>query len=152
MILQEFSIGDWRFCVYYDVRTERDLDDVFFMLREAGVSGVKAREAVRVLAGFNKGYTHTDFWRRMTMMFMSKATSAEQMYDSIQHETRHAADNVGEFLGFEARGEDSAYLQGEIARNMCPGAAMVICPCCGGGADRVNRVYRSYRFNRGYED
>lgn len=135
MILQEFGIGNgaWRFSVYYDVRTERDLDDVFFMLREAGVSVENARKAVRVLSGFNKGYTHTDFGRRLTMMFMSKATSAEQMYDSIQHETRHAADNVGEYLGFEARGEDSAYLQGEIARKMFPGAAMVICPRCGCG-------------------
>ncbi|MCH5307642.1 MAG: hypothetical protein J1E37_06125 [Prevotella sp.] len=32
--------------------------------------------------------------------------------------------------GMQARGEDSAYLQGEIVRKVFTAAAMVICPTC----------------------
>lgn len=65
-----------------------------------------------------------------TVMVISHATDAEQMYDTIQHETRHAADNIGEYYGLPPRGEESAYLQGEISRKMFVAAAMSVCPKC----------------------
>lgn len=132
MIIQEFYLGhhDWHFFVYYDIRSEEDLSEAYDRLIASGMTIRKAREAIKVLACYNSGYTHTDFARHETTMFISKTTSPEQMYDSIQHETRHAADHVGEYYGLKPRGEDSAYLQGEIARKMFPAAAIVICPKC----------------------
>lgn len=132
MITQQFYLDDydWNVCVYYNVATPTELDVAYSDLVAAGMTLRKACRAVCVLASFNSGYTHTDFGRRTTLMFMSKTTSPEQMYDSIQHETRHAADHIGECFGMPARGEDSAYLQGEIARKMFPAATMVTCPKC----------------------
>lgn len=132
MIRQDFYLGnhDWHFSVYYGVRTEQDICEVYDKLLDSGMGMRNACRALQELSQYDSGYTHTDFNRRETLMFMSKTTSHEQMYDSIQHETRHAADHIGEYCGMEARGEDSAYLQGEIARKMFPGAAMVICPKC----------------------
>lgn len=132
MIRQAFDIGehDWRFEVWYDVRTDDDLQEVYECLLDAGMTMRKANVALQVLTGYNHGLTYTVFGDRRTLMFMSKTTSAEQMYDSIQHETRHAADHVGEYYGLAARGEEQAYLQGEIARKMFPAAAMVVCPRC----------------------
>ena len=132
MILQEFYIGnhDWKFCVYYDVRTAGDLDDVYEKLIHSGMSKSKATEAVKTLSRYDSGYTHTDFHRHLTLMFMGKTKSAEQMYDSIQHETKHAVEHISEYYNIDPSSEESAYLQGEIARKMFPAAAIVICPQC----------------------
>lgn len=132
MVTQGFSIGDrnWYVMVYYDIRTERDLREVRKALLASGCPKYKTEEALLVLSMWNKGYTFTNFKDHLTVSFMSKATSAEQMYDTIQHEARHIADHIGEYYGVEERGETSAYLQGEIARQMFPAAAMVVCPKC----------------------
>lgn len=79
---------------------------------------------------WNKGYTFTNFGDHLTVSFVSKTTSPEQMYDSIQHETKHITDHICEYYGIEPTGEESAYLQGEIAKQMFPAAALVVCPKC----------------------
>lgn len=38
--------------------------------------------------------------------------------------------HISEFFGVNPKSEESAYLQGEIARQMFPAAAMVVCPKC----------------------
>ena len=59
-----------------------------------------------------------------------KADNAGQMFDTIVHEMKHLAEHVGEYYGVDSREELSAYLQGEVGRNMWPAAAMVLCPKC----------------------
>ena len=134
MVTQGFSIGDrnWYVMVYYDIRSEKDLQEVRKTLLASGCPRYRTDEACWVLSMWNKGYTFTNFKDHLTVSFMSKTTSAEQMYDTIQHEIRHIADHIGEYYGVEERGETSAYIQGEIARQMFPAAAMVVCPKCNG--------------------
>lgn len=66
----------------------------------------------------------------LSLAFISKATSAEEMYDTIQHELKHLTEHIGEYYGLDPKGEKSAYLQGELGRQMFPAAAIVICPNC----------------------
>lgn len=132
MITQGFSIGnrDWYVMVSYDIRSERDLREVRKTLLASGCPRYKTDEAVWVLSMWNKGYTFTNFGDHLTVSFVSKTTSPEQMYDSIQHETKHITDHICEYYGVEPTGEESAYLQGEIARQMFPAAALVVCSKC----------------------
>lgn len=132
MIKQGFHIGnrDWWLMCYYDIATEHDLSEVREALQSSGLKEKKVREALRVLSNYNTGLTFTKFADAFTLVFISKASSAEQMYDTIQHETRHAANHIAEYYGLPLDGEEAAYLQGEIARQMFPAAAMVVCPKC----------------------
>lgn len=132
MIKQGFNIGtrDWYIMAYYNVRTDKELSEVADILRSVYCSASDITKAVRVLSEPNHGYTFTNFNEHLTLMFMSKATSAEQMYDSIQHELKHAVEQISEYYGVDPRSEESAYLQGEIARNMFAAAAMAVCPKC----------------------
>ena len=66
----------------------------------------------------------------LTLIFISRATSPEQMYDTIQHELKHATEHIGEFFGVEPQSEESAYLQGELARKMFAAASIAVCPVC----------------------
>lgn len=130
MIKQGFAIGnrDWYCMVYYDVKHD-DLNEVGETLLASGCPKIRVNEALNVLKGKNCGYTFTNFNDHLTIIVISETTSAEQMYDSIQHETRHAADHIGSFYDVTDN-EELAYLQGEISRLMFPAAAMVVCPKC----------------------
>ena len=132
MIKQGFNIGtrDWYIMAYYNVHTERELTEVADILRSVYCSAPDITKAVDVLSEPNHGFTFTNFDEHLTLMFMSKATSAEQMYDSIQHELKHAVEQISEYYGVNPKSEESAYLQGEIARNMFAAAAMAVCPKC----------------------
>lgn len=68
--------------------------------------------------------------RKEEVVFIGKATSPEEMYDTIQHELRHVTSHICEYYGVDPAGESSAYLQGEIGRQMFPAAAIVVCPRC----------------------
>lgn len=129
MISQGFTIGDddWAFEVYYDV-WPRNLPLIFDVLMQSGSRFSDADKACDALYVYDSGYTFTNFRRHLTIIVVSRATSAEQMYDSISHERRHATDHIGEYYDLLPNGEEVAYLQGEIARKMFPAAAMVICP------------------------
>jgi hypothetical protein len=130
MIQQGFSLGerDWYIMCAYDIRTKRDLAEVRRTLLAAGCDEYKADEAISVLSMWNKGFTFTNFADHLTIVCISKATSAEQMYDSIAHEQKHIVEHISEYYGVDPKGETAAYLQGEIGRQIFPVVAMLICP------------------------
>lgn len=128
MIEQGFHIGDrdWWVMVYYDVRTPDDLRKVEGALMASGCPDNSISEAIDNLRGWNRGYTFTNFNAKASVMVMSKATSPEQMFDSIVHELKHLAEHIGEYYGVDSTSELSAYLQGEVGRKMWPAAAMAL--------------------------
>ena len=132
MIKQGFNIGDrdWYVMAYYDIQTIGDLSEVEKSLLAAGCREQTVRAAVDTLTEPDTGFTYTSFDKRLTLMFVGRATSAEQMYDTIQHELKHATEHIGEYFQLDPSGEKSAYLQGEIARNMFRAAALAVCPKC----------------------
>ena len=69
--------------------------------------------------------TFTNYADHLSLAFIGRATSAEEMYDTIQHELKHLTEHIGGYYGLDPLGETSAYLQGEIGRSMYPAAAFV---------------------------
>ena len=132
MIQQGFHIGDrdWYVMCTYDIATDYDLREVKKALDALQCSKRVARKAIRTLSKRNTGLTFTSYDERLTLIFISHATMTEQMYDTIQHELKHAVEHISEYYGVNPRSERAAYLQGEIARQMFPAAAMVVCPEC----------------------
>lgn len=132
MIKQGFNIGDrdWYVMAYYDIQTIGDLREVEEALTAARCRPQAIEAAIEVLTEPNTGYTFSNFAERLTLIFISRATSPEQMYDTIQHELKHATEHIGEFFGVEPQSEESAYLQGELARNMFAAASIAVCPVC----------------------
>ena len=132
MIQQGFSVGDrdWYVMCAYDIRTKRDLAEVRRTLLAAGCGVNAADEAISVLSDYDKGYTFTNFRQHLTIVCISKASSAEQFYDSLVHEQKHVTEHLSEYYGLDPKDEEAAYLQGEIGRLMFPAAAMLMCPHC----------------------
>lgn len=132
MIKQGFEIGDnaWYCTVWYDLRTEAELNEAYMALLEAGCPDYRAREACMVLSQWNNGYTFTDYANGHTLMFIGKATSAEEAYDTVAHERKHAVEHISNAYGVDPKSEEAAYLQGEVGRQMLPAVALLVCPMC----------------------
>ena len=132
MTQQGFFIGerDWWLMVGYGVDGHSDLDEVYGTLLTAAGDDRMAQRACMVLSKPNTGYTYSDLNAHFTIIFISRATSAEQMYDSIVHELKHAVEHISDYYGVDPKSEQAAYLQGEIGRKMFPAAALHLCPRC----------------------
>lgn len=132
MVQQGFWIGDrsWYVMCYYDIRSESDLLEVEKALLSSGCPYEKVEEALDVLSDWNTGCTYSNLSERFSVVFIGKATNAEEMYNTIQHETKHVTEHIGEYFGISPTSEESAYLQGGIAMKMFPAASIVVCPRC----------------------
>ena len=137
MVSQYLEIGnnDWRIVVFYDV-WPHDLSYIGKNLEKAGDTPESIEETLDLLTRLNKGYTFTNYREKMSVIVLGHATSPEQMFDSYDHELKHVVEHISNYYDVDPKSERAAYLQGEIARQMFPALAMVVCPKC-------NRGYRS---------
>lgn len=119
-------------CMSMDDCKYLEMYEEYEKLMSEGCPDDEAQRVCMVLSGWNGGYTFTCFVDHATYMFVGKATSAEEMYNTCQHETKHAVEHISEYYGVEPRSEEAAYLQGEISRMMFPAVAMAVCPVCNG--------------------
>ena len=132
MVEQSFCLGgcNWRIVVYYDMRDAQSLGRAFNALLATGCNDVKAQQVCMELSGWNAGYTFTNYATHTSLVLIGKSTSAEEAYDTIQHELKHITEHISNYYDIEPKSEHAAYLQGEIGRMMFPAAALVFCPKC----------------------
>ena len=133
MVQTGFWIGnrDWWVMASLGV-DDGDLRDVYEGLRSVGLPERKVREVCDALSEPNNGYTYTDYDGKYTLIYASRATSAEQMFDTIEHELNHAVEHIGTYYGVDPKSEEASYLAGELGRLLWPAAAYVLCPACHG--------------------
>lgn len=132
MIKQGFSIGDrdWYIMAYYNLQTDEDYAEAEEALIAAGQKPAYAQRVIHELMWPNSGYTYTKFGDHFSIILISHATSYDELYDTVQHETRHVSSHLGSYYHLDADGEEIAYLHGEISRQMYKAVAMVMCPKC----------------------
>lgn len=138
MIRQGFSIGsrDWWIMAYYDV-VINDIDLVAGDLIASGADRKTVDEFTEVLSGVDCGFTFTNTKEHVTVICVGKASSYEELFSTITHEIKHATEHIGGYYGVDPNSEESAYLQGEIAKKMYKAVVMSICPRCG---KRINKT------------
>ena len=131
MIQTGFYIGerDWWIMASLNV-TGNDLGEVYQALLACSCPNDDAQKACMILSRKNNGYTFTDLEGQYTLMFASKSTSPEEMFDTITHELKHTTEHISGFFGVGPKSEEAAYLQGEIAKGMFPAVAIAVCPIC----------------------
>lgn len=115
---------------YYDIGIN-DIDSVAGDLIASGANSETADEFKEVLSGVDCGFTFTNTREHVTVICIGHASSYEEMFTTITHEIKHATEHIGSYYGVDPYSEESAYLQGEISKNMYKAVAMCICPKCG---------------------
>lgn len=123
-----FEIGDndWRLLLCWDYNME-DYDDIYAIVENFGLSEEDIENSLKILRKPNTGMTIPDFGNMMSVVFISKTTSDDQWLDTLLHELKHVVEHISIFYRVDPRSEESAYLQGEIGRQLFPVIMSKLC-------------------------
>ena len=123
---------DWTVVAFYDAR-QWDADRILDELYELGISDrTIGKAADNLYAGLkDTGLTYTNARERATIIVLSRTTSKAEFANSWVHEIGHCSKHIALAYGLDCNGEEVNYLSGELAREMQPIAARLMCPTCG---------------------
>lgn len=117
MVTKYLNIGDndWGVLVCYDYSII-DYDDMWAIMRSFGITTKKADEALRVLSGTNTGMTISNFELRMSVIFVSHASSISEWWSTFNHELWHVTTAIIDYYNEAYDNEPAAYTHGELMR------------------------------------
>lgn len=112
--------GKWGIVVCYDLM-RRDVREMRALMEAVGLGDDEIDGYLRMLLYHkNKGLCISNMELAMSLVFIGEATSQDQWFDTLIHELKHVVENISEFYHVDPTSEESAYLQGEIGRQMFP--------------------------------
>ena len=133
MITQKIYIRDlgWSIRCYFDTTSE-DAQEILNELWYLGCDVLTYRKAERNLLGgkLDTGLCYSNYARKETIFVISRTSSAMEFINSWHHEMRHLEAHISDVMKFSPLGETTAYLSGEIARQMFPKIKHLMCDCC----------------------
>ena len=107
----------WGVIVCYDYDT-LDYDDIWAICKTFGMSDKNIRKALSILSAYNTGMTVSNPDIRMSVIFVSSATSPSEWWNTAVHELKHTADAIIRYYGVDWNGEDAAYLTGYLTKQL----------------------------------
>ncbi len=132
MIRQLIYIKEYDWLVHcYFATHSKDAPEILYNIDRIGISEEKYQQAEEHLyrSGYNSGITFSNIEQRASVMVFSHTTSAKQMLNTFAHELRHLADDIVLASGIPTRGEQVAYLTGDIAMTLAANLLQIVCDC-----------------------
>ena len=108
--------NEWAVIVCYDFSL-LDFDDMAAIMDTFGLTKKNINKALRILSNYNTGMAISRDDIKMSVIFISKATSPSEWWSTCLHEIRHAAQAIIEYYGADW-GEDDAYLTGFLTKQV----------------------------------
>lgn len=132
MIRQVVHIERYDWDVYfYMAATAEDSPEILAKLEEIGISAGEFMRAERHIerATRDSGMTYPSLEKRTSVVVVAHSTSAEQSINTFVHELRHLTDDIAIAEGIPSRGEEVAYLAGDVACLLAGTLLQVVCDC-----------------------
>lgn len=104
----------WGVVVVYGFDVDVDYVDLLAIMRSFGMTQRDAKRAIGVLANYNTGMAISLGDLRMSAIFIAKATSFSEFWDTLNHELYHVNVAIIDYYGEPYNGEGAAYLQGHL--------------------------------------
>lgn len=76
------------------------------------------------------GFTYSNRRTRESVMVIGKTSSAREEMNSVSHEIRHLVDDIASTDGLAIRGEEVAYLTGDISASIYDVVRELLCCRC----------------------
>lgn len=113
------DIGDgrWGLIICYDFGLF-DYDDMWAIMRSFNMSNKGANEALIILNEPNTGMAVSNYDIRMSVIFISEATSASEWWSTVNHELLHVGTAIIDYYNEDFEGEPAAYLQGYLMKKV----------------------------------
>lgn len=103
------------FCYNFDML---DWDDMAALMAALGMGDGDINKSIRILSQPNTGMAVSNDDLRMTLIFVSDATSNAQFWSTVAHELKHAQDAIIEYYGKSLNGEPAAYTMGYLMQRV----------------------------------
>jgi hypothetical protein len=134
---------DWEVHCYFAVNkyyTERILS----VLSALGCSDSIFYQVEKKLARNEKnaGFTYSNPDKQESLLVVGLATSNEEYVNSISHELRHLCDDIASVYDIPSKGEEVAYLTGDIAGKLADIIQVLVCNCL----DCLEQRYKKIRY------
>ena len=133
MIRQKIYLDNYDILVHaYYATTQYYTEEILNRLYEAGCRGTFLRRAEANLSAgaLNTGLTYYSPHKREAVMVIAITSSAAEFFDSLMHELSHLTAYIAKDEGLSFTGEDIAYLEGDLAREIFPEVQHLLCDCC----------------------
>ena len=117
--------GKWGIIVLFDFN-EDDNDDMSAIMRSFGMREKNVKRALHILSCYDTGMTVSQDDLRMSALFIGKASSRSQWWNTLNHELLHVGTAIIDYYGEEYDGEPAAYLQGYLMQKVVEEIAV---PC-----------------------
>lgn len=121
MMTQEYidvPYKKWGIIVIYSFDTQEDYIELMAIMRSFGLTQKKAKKALDILKHYNTGMTLSVDELRMSVIFIAKATSNSEWWNTAIHELKHSADAIITHYNVEWDSEDAAYLTGFLTKEL----------------------------------
>ena len=113
-----FPRGEWGVVVVTDFDTDYEHDELVEQMRSFGMSIRNAEKAINILSSYNTGMAVSNQILRMSAIYIGKATSQSQFWDTCAHELAHVATAIIDAYDVPYDSEDAAYLAGFLMRQL----------------------------------
>lgn len=129
IVLPEYD--GWNIYCYYAV-THYAVDEIMDRLQSIRCDRKSLRKAYRNLSKgeINTGLCYSNYERGETVLVIALTSCAAEFINSWHHELEHFESHICEAYGLDPKGEEIAYLSGDIAMEMFPKIKHLICDCC----------------------
>lgn len=120
MITNYIDIPDnkWGIVVVYDFDVYEEKVELLAIMRSFGITQYDANRALDILKGYNTGMAISLDDLRMSVIFISHASSTSEFYSTAIHELIHVSNAILDYYGETWDGEPSAYLVGYLTKEL----------------------------------
>lgn len=117
MVTKYLEVGNnnWGILLTFDF-DYLDYDDIASVLYSFGMTEKSIRKAMNILSVPNTGMAVSNPDLRMTAIYIGRATSPSQFWNTLNHELYHATAAIIDYYDERYDEEPAAYLHGELMR------------------------------------
>ena len=108
----------WGIVVVLDFDVDEDYDELIAQFQSFGMTSKNAKRALNILFNYNTGMAISNDDLRMSAIYISKATTPSEFWNTCIHELIHVSDAIVDFYGVEWGSESSAYLVGYLTKEL----------------------------------
>lgn len=131
MITKKTNIKSWTVFWFFCPK-EQNIKEIVSALKNAGASeNILFRAEEKLFDdNENEGFTYSNLSEKKSVVVVGESTNGGEFLNSFSHELRHLADDISSYYGMIDRGEEVAYLTGDLANSVSDIVCLLSCDCC----------------------
>lgn len=114
----KFPNNEWGVIVVFDFDVDLEYEELHEQLTSFGMKHRSIKKALNILSNYNTGMAVSNDVLKMSAVYISKATSPSQFWDSCAHELAHVVTAIIDTYDVPYYSEDAAYLSGFLMRQL----------------------------------